>query len=272
MFLKHKLKFQRNSPASKAPLLRQREQGGEERAGETVRVLWPTCIVASLLMLTTAIVHADRPDIRDGKGWLASIVIPHIDGHSRVQEYARDKAISISQHGRWAFIAWAKAEVKQDPPHYSDYSYTSTPEITLNHSKLVSILWTDEWDMGGAHPNDEYETCSVGLVDRQPKVLALHDLFRPNVNAVATAAHAIIAELQKDPDATDVQEGHLTANTPGLVDKFYLGDTAITFILSNEIRGKYAVDGATFVKVPYATFGADLEPNGPLEPVLHRVK
>lgn len=230
------------------------------RAGVISGILLPAAIL-------TAFAAHNRVNIREDDGWIATAIYPDVDGGSRVRSLARDLADDITKRDPHDFIVWAKEDVKSHGSPDSQYAYRSTPTVTENRSGLVSILWTNEWDIGGEHPTELYDACSVGIVHGAPKVLGLSDLFRHGVDVRSVAAKAIIARLQQDPDAVDVQNGRLTADTPGLVGQFYLGDSAVTFILSSDIAGRYAVDGAHLVKVPYASL-AGIDPSGPLAPVL----
>ena len=209
--------------------------------------------------------------IREDDGWIATAIYPDIDGDSGVEELARDRAADITKSDQHDFIVWAKGDVKANGKPDSQYAYDSTPTISVDRHDLISLVWTNDWDMGGEHPVQNYDVCSVGLVHGKPKVLTLSDLFTAKVDATSIAAQAVIAELQKDPDAIDVQQGKLTAKTPGLVGQFYVGETCLAFILSPSISGRFAINGDTIVKVPYTEL-TGLDVDGPLAPLLKAAK
>lgn len=230
----------------------------------------PVSIAVALTVLSAipAIAGRNHINIREGDGWIATAHYPDVDGDSPVQSTARDEAVRITRNDQHEFVVWALGEVKSTGKAANNYEYVSTPTTSLDRKDLVSVFWYNEWDMGGEHPNYLYDACSIGLMRGRPAVLRLQDLFRPGVDATKSSAAAIIAVLKQDEDAADVQDGTLSAKTPGLVAQFYLGDTAITFILSPSIIGKYAVDGATTVKIPYKNLSGDLDHNGPLRQLL----
>jgi hypothetical protein len=219
-------------------------------------------------LATIALASRNHVSIREDTGWIATAIYPQVSGDSQVEEFARQRANDITAQDQHDFIVWAKKDVKSNGQPDSQYAYDSTPTISVNQNDLVSLSWSNEWDTGGEHPTELYDTCSVGLVHGKPQVLALGDLFRTGLDAKAVAATAMISELKQDPDATDVQEGRLSEKTPGLVGQFYIGQTAIAFILSTSITGRYAVDGATIVKVPFSALTSVLDVDGPLKPLL----
>ena len=223
--------------------------------------------VAVFLLTSTTALGANHVSIKEDAGWIATAVFPEISRDTPVDQLARDRAAAITHKHQHDFIVWAKDEVKANGKPDSQFSYQSTPTVTLMSKKLVSLLWTNEADTGGEHPSIAYDTLDVGLVHGKPKELTLADLFKDGVDPVQTASHAIIQQLLKDPDTTDVQQGRLTELTPGLVGKFYLGDTAITFVLSPDIAARYAIDGIDMVKIPYAEMPG-LDPYGPLKPII----
>lgn len=232
----------------------------------------PLAIALAVATLSTpAFAAQNHVLIREDTGWIATAVFPQIDGDSPLRQLARDRAAAITHKDQHDFIVWAKDDVKTNGSPDSQYSYQSTPTVTLMTPKVISILWTNESDIGGEHPNVAYDTLDVGLVHGKPKVLTLTDFFVPGVDANGIAARAIINTLMNDPDAIDVQEGRLNALTPGLVGKFTLGDTAITFVLSPDIAGRFAIDGVDKVKVKYTDL-TDLDPSGPITALLHSRK
>src|SRR3569833_1435084 len=126
----------------------------------TARMCNSTAIaIATILLtslLTTTADAANHVSIREDTGWIAIAIYPEITGSTKVDQLAREKAADITHKDQHDFIVWAKDDVKANGKPDSQYSYQSTPTITIDAPKLVSVLWTNESDIGGEHPTTTY--------------------------------------------------------------------------------------------------------------------
>lgn len=137
------------------------------------------------------------------------------------------------------------------------YSYVLEPAVSIARPDLISLYFTEYTYTGGAHGMTYFHGRNYGVINGKPKLLALQDLFKPEVDAKKLAGERVYAQLQSNQNATWVQDGTVTADSDKLTKEFVITPAGVTFLIEQYAVSYYAA-GAFFVKVPYADFGKAL--------------
>jgi hypothetical protein len=150
------------------------------------------------------------------------------------------------------------------------WEYQADTMVSVAKSTLISAYATSYWYTGGAHGMTYFTPVNAGLVDGQAKELTLEDLFQPGVGARWRCALAVKARLRDMPQALWFKPDADPSMKPidsDLIRQFILTPTSFVFIIDQYIAGPYS-SGPIFVKIPYTAFGAELNADGPLKPLL----
>lgn len=150
------------------------------------------------------------------------------------------------------------------------WEYLAKTDVSVARPDLISAYSTLYSYTGGAHGMTFFAPVNVGLVNGKPKDLTLEDLFQPGSGARWRSALAVKSRLVDMPQALWFKPDADPSMKPvdsDLIRQWILTPTSIVFIIEQYIAGPYAY-GPIFVKIPYTAFGDQLNPNGPLTPLL----
>lgn len=152
------------------------------------------------------------------------------------------------------------------PAAVRNYSYWN-PFISLQKPDLVSGYFHADYFSGGFHPKTETYPLNVGLVGGKPQLLSIVDICKPGKSRAVAAK--VFARLRQVPQANWVHAPHqtLTPTSPELTKTFVITPTGLLFIFDPYVAGSFA-SGEIRVKLPYSQLREELNPKGPLKPVL----
>lgn len=205
----------------------------------------------------------------DGKRWEIKARIPKI--HDGAVARKADATISaVYQAQMVAFERAARTETRNPSYQMPQWAQDTVATVSLAQPDLVTAYIESYEFRGGAHGMTTYRGVNVGMVNGEARELRLEDLFAPGVPARRLMLDAIKESLRANPRAAwfkpDADPSFLPSDD-SLVAQWVLTPTGITFLLEQYLAGPYAV-GAFFVKIPYSEYEDQLDPNGPLSPLL----
>lgn len=152
------------------------------------------------------------------------------------------------------------------------WQYLANTTVSVAGPDLVSAYVTSYWYTGGAHGMTYFDPINFGLVDGKAKELTLEDLFQPDSGARWRCALAVKSRLKDMPQALWFKPDADPSMRPmdsDLIRQWILTPTSIVFLIEQYIAGPYS-SGPIFVKIPYTAFGDQLNPRGPLKPLIAR--
>jgi len=150
------------------------------------------------------------------------------------------------------------------PPEGTAYYQDVNIEAAYADPQLVSLLLTEDFYTGGAHPGLTYRSANYAMTGARPRLLSLSDLFDPHAGYQAMLLELTVADM----NAQKSDRGGL----PPVPKTFALDDITVytitaytlTFHFAPDLAGAYA-EGPYAVLFPYGSLDEYLNPHGPLE-------
>lgn len=147
--------------------------------------------------------------------------------------------------------------------------FTLRSTVALFRPEIISVLYTTEVSTGGAQKAVTFTTFNYALAKDGPVRLQLRDLFLPSAEATRLASERVFAKLKENLDATFVRDGKWRGLNEEMAERFVIGSDSLLFLFPPQEVAPSEV-GSFVVKVPFSEFGDQLNPQGPLEPLLIR--
>ena len=143
--------------------------------------------------------------------------------------------------------------------------YYLTPKVSVAQSDLISGYWFADFYDSGIHPNSETFAMNIGFVNGAPKQLSIYDICLPG--KTRAVAEKVWQRLRRIEWATWVQIGEVKADSPVLTKEWVATPTGLLFIFDPYVASSYSA-GEIRVKIPYSELKTEIDPNGPLKPLL----
>lgn len=156
-----------------------------------------------------------------------------------------------------------RAELPLTPPVEGvGFSQDVHIEVAYADATLASLLTTEAFDTGGAHPGLVYRSANYAITGATPRQLTLGDLFDPKTTYRAMLLELVVADIntqKTERGAPPVPAGFSLS----VITIYTLSPTALTFHFAPDVAGAYA-EGSYAVIFPYGSIEEYLNPRGPL--------
>lgn len=116
--------------------------------------------------------------------------------------------------------------------------------------KVISILWTGDWNAGGVH-NSLVDAITFGVINGKAKKLTINDVYDPQkaANDIFYIYNHRSPTLQKIQDKEMTKDDILNEEGQELLNTFTLSKNYITFYRKCYEFG-YGYESSDFVKLP----------------------
>lgn len=194
--------------------------------------------------------------------YTTSLKLPTLSGNA-LAEFA---TATIKKDEVGGLAEWMKQNYTKTKPRVENF-YQLEPHVSMTTPNLISLYFIVSTYEGGAHPMYVFDPYTFAMVNGKPVQVHAKDLFQPSVQFVDVVSSLVMSKLAQDPRAEWVKDGTVKALTPGQVDSFVVTPTTLTYLFNPYDMGPYAV-GSFQIKVPFSELSSDLNPQGPLAPLL----
>jgi hypothetical protein len=220
-----------------------------------------TATVAAAVPARRITVRNMRPGVWDAKGYYTRFYDGPVAG------LANQTQLETINRTMGNFFRLSQENLPPSGNPAALFTYSAATTVSIEKPNLISGYITRDEYTGGAHPMTYLDGFNIGVVNGRPKVLTLSNLFRSGEDARALSAARVRAKLADNPRASFIGDPQAEPTDAALTSAFVLTPSGVTFLIEPYVAGPYAA-GSFFVKVPYSEFGARLDENGPLKPLL----
>ncbi len=180
---------------------------------------------------------------------------PYFLGKSKLEEFANKAVRKPLDTAEKEFIDATK-ELTETPTSPWELEIKGT--VSLQTSKLISVLYERYEYAGGAHPNTFTHCVNVGLINGKPQMISLKDILAPGVNSSMVIDGLVKPNLAKQKLAR-VNEP-LTDFPDNSEVHFIISKNGLTFPFDKYTVGPY-VEGEYIVKLTWKDLKGKINTN-----------
>lgn len=202
--------------------------------------------------------------------WDISAKYPCFVGNSSFVRATNRLVASAAIRSTTDFLKDAKSSTAAEKPT-SEYYHEDNFHVSVALPGLVSLVDDVSEYTGGAHPNRNLIAWNFSIDAKAgSKRIAFKDAFARGDRARPKISKLVVSVL-RGYGADWVQDGTLKELDKNEADNFVLTPSGFTFLFAPYVAGSYA-QGSFEVKIPFSKVTGELDPAGPLRPLLQRAK
>jgi len=206
--------------------------------------------------------------------WQAQAVYPELDtgkgpDEAPLAHFANLKLAEAAHAAVEAHVQKVLETVGRSGRPKEAYPFMLRSAVAQFRPEVISVLYTTEAALGETQGTVAFTALNYGLSNGEPVRLQLRDLFLPGADATRLASEFVFAKLKDNPDARYVREGRVRALNEEMAERFVISSEALLFLFPPQELAP-AEAGCFVVKVPFSEFGDQLNPQGPVGPLLRR--
>lgn len=200
--------------------------------------------------------------------WDITVQYPVFRGTDRLTRLANETISRWANQQFQEFLSQSRSELPELRKMNANVAYylSVSPKVTMDSSRIKSVVFTVSQYTGGAHPVNYFKTFNFGYVSGNPASLNLDDLFSPGADFATQASNGVLSRLMDNEQAPWVQDGEVRELDSQTLEMFTIGRNWITWYGGNYVFGPY-VAGTVEVRVPFSELPG-LNPRGPLQSLL----